>query len=277
METDLNLASSTTAAAGEVLTSIRDSVATVTINRPERRNALTAAALGVLRSALGEVAADPIVRVVVVTGQGHDFSVGGDLGVPRSDRVVTRTSHDVDLERVNLAAQCCRLLHEMPKPTVASIDGACAGAGMGLALGADLRIATTRSVFNTAFLSAGLSGDSGLVWNLTRIVGSGRARELCLLPDKIDAATAERIGLVSRLVEQADLDPTVAGVAERLASSAPVAVRGIKANLTMAGWAPLDRYLVEEAERMIQTSMTSDSDEAAAAYLARRPPEFTGR
>jgi 2-(1,2-epoxy-1,2-dihydrophenyl)acetyl-CoA isomerase len=252
-------------------------VATVVLDNPGRRNALSVSMLEELRTVLSMVAADSELRAVVVTGAGSDFCVGGDLSLERSARVVRRDSYDGDWGRVNLASDCSRLLHEMPKPTIAAVEGGCAGAGMAIALSADLRIVTRRAVFNTAFLNAGLSGDSALVWFLTRIVGSARARELCLLPERVEASAAAVLGLVSRLVDPGDLETVTTEVAARLSSAAPVALRGIKANLNAATWSPLDGYLVGETERMIQTSMTRDSDEAAAAYVEKRPPTFQGQ
>jgi 2-(1,2-epoxy-1,2-dihydrophenyl)acetyl-CoA isomerase len=251
-------------------------VATVTLDDPGHLNAISPELTAQLNTALERVIADPAARVIVVQGEGKAFSVGANLAVPRSQRVVRRTSWDEDRARLLAVARSGALLHFSPKPTIAVINGACAGAGLALDLGADLRLADQDAKFSTAFLSAGLSGDAGLIWFLTRLVGPGRARELCLLPEKFDGRYAERVGVVTRAVPAEVLAGTAGTWASRLSKAAPLAVRGMKQNLNAAAGSSLDTYLTAEAERLLVCGYSTDADEAATAFMERRQPSFTG-
>jgi 2-(1,2-epoxy-1,2-dihydrophenyl)acetyl-CoA isomerase len=177
---------------------------------------------------------------------------------------------------LRLATRTSELLHEMPKVTIAAINGACAGAGLAWACAADLRFCAESARFNTAFVNAGLSGDFGGTWTLPRIVGAAKARELYLLAEKFTAEDAERMGLVTRRLPDDQLIPEVHRVAARLAAMAPLALRQVKANLNDAARLPLDQLLDREGERMLRLGATDDAREAAAAFLEKRPPRFTG-
>ena len=168
------------------------------------------------------------------------------------------------------------LLHEMPKPTIAAINGACAGAGLSLACACDLRYASASAVFNTAFLNVGLSGDFGGTWTLTRIVGTARARAAYLLAERFDADEAHRIGLVSEVLGDEELGDHVRGVAERLATQPQQALRSMKANLNDALELSFGEALDPEAIRHIGSGRTDDAREATAAFLEKRAPVFRG-
>jgi 2-(1,2-epoxy-1,2-dihydrophenyl)acetyl-CoA isomerase len=171
-----------------------------------------------------------------------------------------------------------QLLHEMPKVTIAAINGACAGAGLSWACACDLRYAAAGAKFNVAFRDAGLSGDFGGTWTLQRIVGPAKARELYLLSPRFDAAEAERIGLISKTLPDVDaLMELVRSVADQLVHAAPIAVRSIKANLNDALRLSFTELLDREAERHVAGTMTEDHLEAAAAFLAKRKPVFKNR
>jgi 2-(1,2-epoxy-1,2-dihydrophenyl)acetyl-CoA isomerase len=251
-------------------------VATITLDDPDTRNAISVQLTAELNSALEQAIGDPAARVIVVRGAGSSFSVGANLAVPRSERVVRRTSWDEDRARLAAVARSGVLLHRSPKPTLAVINGACAGAGLAIAIGADLRLAREDAKLNTAFISAGLSGDAGLIWYLSRILGPARTRELCLLPEKIDGREAERIGLVTKAVAGEHLDAVAAEWATRLASAAPLALAGMKQNLLLAPDSALDTYVLDEAERLLACAYSPDADEAAAAFMERREPRFVG-
>jgi 2-(1,2-epoxy-1,2-dihydrophenyl)acetyl-CoA isomerase len=159
---------------------------------------------------------------------------------------------------------------------VAAVNGPCAGAGLSLALACDLRLASATAVFRTAFLGAGLSGDFGGTWSLSRLLGEARAKELYLLDEKVPAAEALRLGLVTRVFGAEEFTASVAGVVDGLAGRAPLALRGIKENLTDAARLSFAEACDREAARHIACSLSADSAEAAAAFLERRGPVFTG-
>jgi 2-(1,2-epoxy-1,2-dihydrophenyl)acetyl-CoA isomerase len=252
-------------------------VATVTLNRPERLNTMVDPLLDELLGQLERAADAPEIRVVVLRGAGRAFCAGGDLregiggGVGGDGTIANATGN---LRRYMRISQ---LLHEMPKPTIAAVRGACAGAGLSLACAADLRYAGRTAVFATAFVNVGLSGDFGGTWTLSRLIGPARARAAYLLSDRISAEEAERIGLVTALVDEDELDDTVAGVAARLAAAPPLALSATKANLNDALDLPFSALLDKEAQRHIQASRTADAREATDAFLEKRKPVFQGR
>ena len=260
----------------DVLCEVKDGVATLTLNRPERLNAMGGEILPLVLSELERLAADATVAVVVLTGAGRGFCVGGDLSgnLPRELRVESLEGATAALRALMRSAQ---LLREMPQVTIAAINGPCAGAGLAWACACDLRYAAASARFATAFVDAGLSGDFGGSWTLPRIVGPGKARELYLLADRFDADEALRIGLVSKVVPDAELIPHVRGVAERLRQKAPLALRAIKQNLADAEGSSFSELLDREAERHVRLSRSADAREAARAFMEKRPPRFEGR
>jgi 2-(1,2-epoxy-1,2-dihydrophenyl)acetyl-CoA isomerase len=256
-------------------------VGTATLNRPERRNAISWQLVEDLLAVLHEAAAAPGLRVLVLTGAGGDFCVGADLARVGSDNPAdqeTRTlrgrSPDDDRRRLAHASTVVETLVSFPAPTIAAVDGACAGAGLSLALATDFRIAARRAVFNTAFVSAGVSGDLGSAWLLTRAVGSARARTLLLNPGRITADEAAGLGLVTETVP--DLPARVGELAGRLAAQAPRAMRYAKQNLADAEAATLPDYLRREVPRMVDSARSGDARRAAQAFVAKRRPVFTG-
>ena len=255
-------------------------VATVTLNRPERMNTMDERLLAGALDALQQAADDDSIRVVILTGNGRAFCAGGDLEAMAGGTVPGVDGHAAVEARVAQLRQAMRtsqLLHDMPKVTIAAINGACAGAGLAWACACDLRFCADSAVFNTAFMTAGLSGDFGGTWTLSRIVGPAKARELYLLAEKFRAPEAERIGLVSRVVAGAELMAEVRRVAERIAGFAPLTMQAIKANLNDALRLSLPELLDREAGRHIRCGLTQDAREAAAAFLEKRQPRFVGR
>lgn len=260
---------------GRVTVIVGRHVATVTLVNPDRRNAIDTAMAHGLVSALSGLAADDEVRCVVVRGAGGHFSVGGDLSAGAGG--VSESDEEAAIRQLRAAMESAFLLHTMPKPTVAAVEGACAGAGLSLACAADIRLASTTAVFNTAFVGAGVSGDYGGTWLLPRIVGDAAARELYLLASKFDADHALRLGLVSRLCPPERLDAEIEAVSGRLASLPPLALREAKANLNDAVGPSLAEHLGLEAQRHARTARTEDAAEAAAAFLEKRAAVFHGR
>lgn len=254
-----------------------DGIAALTLRNEGRRNALAVDLLEDLDRELAGLEADPALRVVVVTGHGSAFSVGADLAAPPERRTLRGDSMSADLARLRRVGRIAERLHRLPQVTVAAVNGACAGAGLSLALACDLRIATERAVFNTAFLSAGLSGDLGGIWFATRILGHARSRELYLLPGRLPAREAQAAGLVSTVSTDGSFAADLATLTARLVAVAPRALRAMKDNLRDADGMHLAEYLDVESERMVTTFHTDDADEAARAFLERRKPVFTGR
>jgi 2-(1,2-epoxy-1,2-dihydrophenyl)acetyl-CoA isomerase len=263
-----------TAAAGPVLLRRQGAVAVVTLNRPDRLNAMTRAMLLDLLAVLESLAADDSVRAVVLTGAGRAFCAGADLAAEPVWGEGTPAQRGAELRRLMESTQ---LLHDMPKPTLAAINGPCAGAGLALACAADIRIASANAVFRTAFLGAGLGGDFGITWSLPRLLGVSKAREMLLLDERVDAEQAHHIGLVGRLYPADELPRQAIALAERLARQAPLATTAIKANCNDAERLHLAAALDAEARRMVTCADSDDAREAATAFVEKRTPQFHGR
>jgi 2-(1,2-epoxy-1,2-dihydrophenyl)acetyl-CoA isomerase len=258
-----------------VLYEAADHIATITLNRPDRLNTMSRELLDEALEAIETAASDDDVRVVILTGAGRGFCAGGDLSGGAS--ILSGGPIEADVGTLRRYMRTSELLHGMPKVTIAAINGPCAGAGLAWACATDLRYAAASAVFNTAFLTAGLSGDFGGTWTLTRLVGAAKARELYLLAQRFDAGDAERIGLVSKVVPNGELTAHVRSVAERLVQSAPLTLRAIKENLNDALEMGFSEVLDREAGRHLRCGRTRDAREAARAFMEKRPPVFEGR
>ena len=219
--------------------------------------------------------------VVVLTGAGGAFCAGGDVkglaergGLPQAGGSARATLDDrVRLQRHNQRETSGRL-HRMAKPTIASLPGAAAGAGLSLALACDFRIAADTAVLTTAFAHVALAGDYGSAWFLTQLVGTARARQLLLLPDRITAAEAERQGLLHQVVPASELSDATAALARRLADGPRHTLAFMKENLNLAMHATLDDYMDAEVFHHVFTSTTADHREAAQAFVEKRMPRF---
>lgn len=244
-------------------------IATLTMSRPERMNAMTNRMLTEACEALAAAAEDREVRVVVLTGAGRSFCPGADLQMVAAGEAPPERLGVEDF-RVPV------LLHEMPAVTIAAVNGACAGAGLGWAAACDLRFAAASARFNVAFLDVGVAGDMGGPWTLARIVGAARARDLSFLPGKFDAQEALRIGFVSRVFADERFRDEVAAIANRLAEAAPIALRTLKRNFLDAEKMPLAEYVRVETERHLPMFRTHDTQEAFAARVEKRKPRFRG-
>lgn len=235
----------------EIHQSRNGSVAVLQLARPDLRNAFTTAQSAALQQALDDLTGDDAIKVIVLTGTGRYFNVGGSRAAAVSDTSAWDRSMDSHRRQYLSAVQLIRQLHRTPKVTIAAVNGGCAGAGLALALAADLRYAASTARFNTAFLSNDNPGELGAIWFATRLVGTAKARELFLLPDKIDAEAAARLGLVNGTARADQLMSHVFGVAERIAAANPQAIRSMKANLNDASAPGFDDYLDRETERML--------------------------
>lgn len=260
---------------------VEEGVGTITMNRPERRNALSGEMIAALARTLGVFETDDDVGCVVLTGTGGAFCAGGDVkGMAASGDAGGSggTSLDavVHLQRLSQRATSGKL-HEMPKPTLAAIPGPAAGAGLSLALACDLRYAVKGAILTTAFAKVGFAGDYGGTWFLTRLVGPTKARELYYFSEKLTAEEGVELGIVNAAFPAETYEAEVAALARRLADGPRVAYRYMKENLNRAINGELGECLDLEATHHIRTSATDDHREAAAAFVAKRSPVFKGR
>jgi 2-(1,2-epoxy-1,2-dihydrophenyl)acetyl-CoA isomerase len=263
----------------DLLESVQDGIATLTMNRPEARNALTPEMMTALREALPRLAADGSVRAVVLTGAGNAFCAGGDVKrfAERAAAGGMEMTFDERVNDLRVRMDVSRILHEMPKPTLAVIPGAAAGAGLSMALACDMRIAAADSKLTTAFSRVGLSGDFGGSFFLTQIVGAALARELFFTGRVLSGEEALEMGLVNRVAAPGELAGAADAFARELASLPTVAIGYMKRNLNVAMRGSLSDNLDAEAIHMIRTFETEDHKGAARAFVEKRAPQFSGR
>ena len=263
----------------DLIETVEGGIATLTMNRPEARNAFSRAMMDAMSEALPRLAVDPAVRLVVMTGSGNAFSAGGDVkGFARNVAgAPAAMSFDTKVTDLRARMEVARWLHEMPKPTLAVIPGAAAGAGLSVALACDLRIAADDAKLTTAFSRIGLSGDFGGSYFLNHLVGASKAREMYFSGQVISGADALRIGLVNRAVPSAQLADAARAWAAELAALPTVAVGYMKRNLNTGLRGSLSDVLDAEAQHMIRTFETEDHKSAAVAFVEKRAPKFNGR
>jgi len=261
----------------ELLARVEDGVAVLTLNRPERRNALTEAMLAALSETLRAVEADEEVGCVVLTGAVGAFCAGGDVKA-MAEGNGARRSFDAQVQRQRTShRETSGRLHRMPKPTIAALPGAAAGAGLALALACDLRYASEDAILTTAFARVGFAGDFGGTWFLTQLVGPAKARELYFFSERLSAAEALDLGLLNGVVAGDGLEAHVLDRARRLAAGPRIALAYMKENLNRALTAPLEDALDLEATHHLHTGTTEDHREAARAFVEKRQPQFSGR
>ena len=256
-----------------LLWSTEGHVATITLNRPEKKNAMSSVMFSELRLAFERASADDEVRCVIVTGAGDACCSGADLSDPSNIASNALEFRD----RMEEIHGIVRAFVECPKPTIAKVNGVAAGAGCNLALGCDLIVASRAASFAELFVKRGLVVDFGGTWALTRALPLHRAKELAFLGETISAEEADRLGLINRLCEPEEIDAVVKDLAARLAGLPPRSLAFMKENLNRAA----ERSLVEnlDAESAAQSLMytSEDTREAIAAWLEKREPRFTGR
>lgn len=261
---------------GHILTTVEDGLGILTLNRPDRRNGIGFELAAEMRDAAEDLAMNREARAVLLRGAGPSFCVGGDIremdegyheGVPLHQRVdILR-----DVMRVS------EVLHQMRKPTVAALHGACAGGGLSLALACDLRVASESCKITTAFAKIGLAGDFGGTWFLTRLLGAARARELYLTSPVMTGTEALAAGLVTRVVADDALHAEAEALARALAQAPSAVLALMKDSLDAAVTQSLSETLDHEARNQTLAMLTEDHREAARAFLEKRPPVFSGR
>ncbi len=265
----------------DISTEVTDGVMRITLNRPERRNAMSNDMLRGLVASLGdaEVAAD--VGAVVLTGAGGAFCAGGDVkgmaeaGGEGGDSAVQYDAR-VHMQRRDQRDTAGKL-YEVPKPTIAALPGPAAGAGLSIALSCDLRYASPNAIITTAFARVGFSGDYGGTYFMSRLIGTAKARELYFLSEKVDMEEAEQLGLINGIFPEESLQDEVMTIARRLAQGPTVAYRYMKENLNRAVHGEMGECLDMEAAHHIHCGTTLDHKEAAQAFVDKREPNFQGR
>jgi enoyl-CoA hydratase/carnithine racemase len=250
-------------------------IVTVTLNRPHRKNAVPPDMWDELADTFRTIASTRDDRVVVVTGANGDFCSGADLADNDAEADESIDIHMLSVMR--RVGPACLAIAELPKPTIAKVSGVAVGAGLNMALACDLVVADRTARFAEIFAKRGLSIDFGGSWFLPRRIGLHRAKELALFADLIDAAEADRLGLVNRVVESDELDEFVAAWAQRLAAGPPIALAQTKRLLDESFETTLAQALEREGSAQTVNSATSDTKEAIAAFVERREPSFRGR
>ena len=267
----------------DLLARVDGNVGIITFNRPDRRNALSNAIYHGFDQALPAMALDPEVRVIMVTGAGGAFCAGGDVkGMNEANQAGGHRAGQPDGLEDRVAylrhrqRQVSLALHEHPKPVVAALPGAAAGSGLSIALAADIRLAAERAIVVTAFANVGASGDFGGSWFRTQLVGTAKAKELYFTSPRLSAEDALELGIVNQVLPDDGFDAAALDWCRSLAQRAPIAQRLMKENINRALHCDLATALDAEAPNMVRAMSTSDHREAAAAFVEKRSPTFTG-
>jgi 2-(1,2-epoxy-1,2-dihydrophenyl)acetyl-CoA isomerase len=257
-----------------VLQHLESGLLTITMNRPERRNALNPDMVVGLVAAARRAAEDHEVRAVLFKGAGGTFCVGGDVKSMAEGRAPL--PFEAKLANLRRGMEVSRILHQMPKPVVAQLDGAAAGAGLSMALSCDLRVASESCKITTAFAKVGFSGDYGGTYFLTQLLGSAKARELYLLSPVLSASEALALGMVTRVVPDTEIDTAARELAMSLAQGPSVALGYIKRNINNAETMSLEACFDGEAIHHTRAGETADHKEAAKAFVEKRKAAFRG-
>jgi enoyl-CoA hydratase/carnithine racemase len=264
----------------ELLCEIRDRVAIITLNRPDARNAMSDRLTPALRTMIRTCGENPDVGVLLLTGAGTAFCAGGDvkgMGAHRDPKRLAMSQEEKIADLQERQRLLTGALVSVRKPTIAALPGPAVGAGLALAMACDIRIAAESAFVATGYLRVGLSGDYGIAWLLTRLVGTSRARELMFTAEKVDARRAEIIGLVNRVVPDAKLQDEAFAMAKAMAEGPSIALRYMKDNLDEALAFDFATARDHEAERLVRTTMTADHREAVQAFIEKRKPNFKGK
>lgn len=257
-----------------VLQNLDNGLLTITMNRPDRRNALNPDMTRGLVEAAQRAVDDPEVRAVLLKGAGGTFCVGGDVKSMAAGRAPL--SFEAKTTNLRRGMEISRILHQMQKPVVAQVDGAAAGAGLSIALSCDLRIASASCKITTAFAKVGLSGDYGGTYFLTHLLGSAKARELYLMSPVLTAQEAYDLGIVTKVVPDAEVEAAAREVAMSLAQGPSITLGYIKRNINNAETMSLEACFDAEALHHSRAGETADHKEAAKAFVEKRKPAFQG-
>jgi 2-(1,2-epoxy-1,2-dihydrophenyl)acetyl-CoA isomerase len=261
-----------------ILSHVENRVATLTLNRPNKLNAVNGELLSQAVAYLSEWSTDPNVGAIVVTGAGRAFCAGGDVSAMAQPQPVSEVlTLEQQIDALRQWQRISWLLYDLPKVTIAAVNGFAMGAGLGICLACDLRISSDQAKFGTAYAKVGFGGDFGTTWLLTHAVGPAKAKELLFLADLIDAPEALRLGLVNRVVTHETFTLDVRTTAERLAHGPLTSYRYMKANVNLAANSGFREHLDREAETHLRCGMTEDHREGVRAFMEKRAPRFVGR
>ena len=265
----------------ELLCNVDERVATITLNRPEKRNALSDRLTPALRQTLLDLETRSDVGCIIITGSGSAFCAGGDVGGMGASKTPADAPQPSAEERTRTLIQkqetLTLRLADHAKPTIASLPGVAAGAGLSIALACDIRIAAASTFITTAFRNIGFSGDYGGSWLLTQLIGPSRAKDLYYTARRVHADEAVQLGLFNRVVADEELASATLELARQIASGPPIALGYMKENINRAVTGDLRSCLALEADRMTRCAATKDHKEAVSAFLEKRPPLFSGR
>jgi 2-(1,2-epoxy-1,2-dihydrophenyl)acetyl-CoA isomerase len=253
-----------------------DGLVTVTLNRPKRKNAISAGMWQELDHIVAELEIDPGVRAVVLTGAEGNFSAGADLSGEESNGV-TGHGPQLVLHEMRIVGRIISRWKHLPKPTIAAVDGVAVGVALGIALACDLVIATDRARLMEVFVKRGLALDGGTSWTLPHLIGPRLAKQVAFFGDTVDADTALRWGLVNEVVAPDELQATAKAWGQRLAAGPTTAISLMKTQIDAAATATFDEALEGEARAQHITYTTKDMQEGITSFLERREPRFTGR
>jgi 2-(1,2-epoxy-1,2-dihydrophenyl)acetyl-CoA isomerase len=257
---------------------IEDGVAVLTLNRPDSMNALSPDMLNIMLDTLARLSEDADVGCVLVRGAGERaFCSGGDVKAMAVGGRMQGAPFEAKMANLARRMEVSRILHEMPKPTIAYVNGVAAGAGMSIALACDMRIAARRARMTTAFAKVGHAGDFGGHYFLHKLIGSAKARELYFLSDMLDSAACEKLGLFNKVYDDDKAEAEAMAVAKKLAAGPRLAFANMKRSMKAAEEGGLAAALAIEAYGQTRTGETEDNKEAAKAFVERRPPVFKGR
>ncbi len=258
-----------------ILEAKHDGIATLVMNRPDRLNALNNELAMAVNDALGRIANDETIAVVVITGAGRAFCAGGDLGALAKGHQTGATHELEPLLRAGM--QLVLKMRMMPQPVIAAVNGAAAGAGMNIALAADIRIAAEEATFGQNFAKVGLFPDYGGTYFLPQLVGPAKAAELFYTGDMIDAKTALALGLANQVVPAAQLEAAVKTLANKIAEGPSLAIHAVKRALFASGEKELARALENEVQEQVRCFLSEDCNEGIRAFFEKRPPKFHGK
>ncbi len=261
----------------ELTYGVADHVATITLNRPERMNTISGPMLDQLVERLLEADRDPDVRVIVLTGTGRAFCAGLDIKAQASGKGLLQSSNVGGPQELDLRATPPTVLHHVDTPVIAALNGAAAGYGLDIALGADIRIAARSAKLAVAFTKRGIVPESGGTWLLPRIVGRAKAAELIFTGRTLGAEEALELGLVNKVVDDDALGKEVAAMAAEIAGNAPLAVRAAKRMMRAADEESFDQNVHHVYLQLLPLFRTNDFREAMTAFVEKRPPKFEGR
>ncbi len=265
----------------ELLCSIDQRVATITLNRPDKRNALSDNLTPALRQTLLDLETNNDVGCIVITGAGNAFCAGGDIGGMACNKEQDAGPRPTMQNRIRTLIHkqetLSMRLFNHAKPTIAALPGVAAGAGFCIALACDMRIATESTFVTTAYRNIGFSGDYGGSWLLNQLVGPAKTKELFFTGRRVQADEALALSIFNQVVADEDFASAVSDLARQIAAGPPIAIGYMKENINSAIEGSLQDNLAREADRLIRCAATDDHKEAVAAFMAKRPPVFHGR